>query len=82
MTHEVAMKAIELASRMSPNNTGIIFFGGEPLLRKDFIFEVIDACSEKQRKSGRQFHCKVTTNGSLLNEAFIESATRSRLSMQ
>jgi len=81
MSREVAMKAIDLTSRMSPNNTGVIFFGGEPLLRKDFIFEVIDACSAKQRKSGRQFHYKVTTNGSLMDEVFIQSATRSRLSI-
>ncbi len=81
MSKEVATKAIELASRMSPNNTGVIFFGGEPLLRKDFIFEVIDACSQRQRKSGCQFHYKVTTNGSLLDEVFIESATGARLSI-
>jgi len=81
MSREVALKAIELASRMSPSNTGVIFFGGEPLLRKDFIFDVIDACSTKQRESGCQFHYKVTTNGSLLGESFIEQATRSRLSI-
>ena len=62
MSFETAMSAIAECTADDPN-PGIIFFGGEPLLKADLIFRIIAAC---ERQSPRRFHYKVTTNGTLL----------------
>ena len=59
MTLETALAAVDECTR-GEENPGIIFFGGEPLLREDLIFDVIDAC---ERREPHRFHYKVTTNG-------------------
>jgi uncharacterized protein len=57
-------------------NCGIIFFGGEPLLRKELIWDVIAWCEKTQPQ---RFHYKVTTNGTLLDEAFMGKAVENGL---
>ena len=74
MTFETAVKAIRQCAKGS--NCGIIFFGGEPLLRRDLIREVIGWC---ERTEPRRFHYKVTTNGTLLDDSFFDEADRLRL---
>jgi uncharacterized protein len=50
---------------------GLVFFGGEPLLRRDLIGEAVRLCRRIETETGQSFHFKVTTNGSLLDEAFL-----------
>jgi uncharacterized protein len=71
MTFDTARRAIERCAE-GPD-CGIIFFGGEPLLRLDLIGEVIEWC--RAQGSGR-FHYKVTTNGTRLDDAFLDQADR------
>ena len=59
MSFETAMAAIAECTADDPN-PGIIFFGGEPLLKADLIFRIIDAC---EQAAPRRYHYKVTTNG-------------------
>ena len=75
MSQETANKTIDFISENYPVNTGIIFFGGEPLLKKDLIRETI---LYSQKKSG-YFHYKVTTNGILLDKDFLEFANEVQL---
>lgn len=70
MSQDVAFSSIDFISENYPPNTGIIFFGGEPLLMKDLIKKTISHCSTKSN----YFHYKVTTNGLLLDESFLEYA--------
>jgi len=79
MSEEVVGKAIEFVRKISPHNTGIIFFGGEPLLRKDLIKKAMKICRESEKKHGGSFHFKVTTNGLLLDDDFLQFATNERL---
>ncbi len=74
MTLETAIAAIQQCAR-GPN-CGIIFFGGEPLLRQDLIRDVIHWCEEQ---GSHRFHYKVTTNGLLLDQAFLDEAEKTRL---
>lgn len=74
MSFETACEAI--AKVAEGPDCGIIFFGGEPLLRRELIFAVMDWC---ERTQPRRFHYKVTTNGTLLDAAFLEEACRRRL---
>ena len=75
MTLATALAAIDECTR-GEENAGIIFFGGEPLLREDLIFDVIDAC---EHRAPNRFHYKVTTNGTLVTAAFLARAAAVRL---
>lgn len=79
MAFETIEKSIRLSTTLNPNNTGIIFFGGEPLLRKDLIFKTIALCREYEKKYGFSYHFKLTTNGLLLDESFLRYSARERL---
>jgi uncharacterized protein len=65
MTRETAFKVIEGCSEY--DSVGIIFFGGEPLLCKDLIKEIIDY----SKKIDCVFNFKMTTNGLLLDDETI-----------
>jgi uncharacterized protein len=75
MSQQTAFQTIDFISENYPVNTGIIFFGGEPLLKKDLIKETI---AYSHTKSG-YFHYKVTTNGILLDNDFLEYASKVNL---
>lgn len=76
MTSEVARAACDLAARTClakdpEQSVGIIFFGGEPLLRRELIVDTIRYCRRLGQRTGQSFHFKVTTNGALLDEPFL-----------
>lgn len=71
MSFATAVAAIERCA-VGPN-CGIIFFGGEPLLCQDRIWEIMAWC---EATHPHRFHYKVTTNGTLLDEAFMDEAER------
>ena len=75
MSRETAYKSIDFISDNYPVNTGIIFFGGEPLLKKDLIVDTINY----SRKKPGYFHYKVTTNGILLDDEFLKFAGTANL---
>ena len=76
MSFDTAARAVDTLA--TGRNPGVIFFGGEPLLRKDLIFDLIDRCETREPN---RFHYKVTTNGTLLDESFLEEACRRRLAI-
>lgn len=49
--------------------SNIIFYGGEPLLKKDIIYQTIDYI--KNKKSKTKFLFGITTNGTLIDDEFI-----------
>ena len=74
MDPEIGRRALELGARLTDGSCGIVFFGGEPLLHKDLIRTLVaDARAMAQDGRGR-FHFKLTTNGLLLDEPFLEFA--------
>lgn len=48
----------------------IVFYGGEPLLRKNIIKDTIDYINSKKSKT--KFYYGITTNGTLLDDDFIK----------
>ena len=76
MPRETAEAAIDRLA--TGNNPGIVFFGGEPLLRKDLMLALVDRCEAREPN---RFHYKVTTNGTLLDESFLAEAGRRRLAV-
>lgn len=71
MTFDTARKAIDMVQGSGEESLGVIFFGGEPLLMRGLITDVVRYCRDLSGRTGRFFHFKVTTNGSLLDEAFL-----------
>ena len=84
MSWETARAAIGLTADLcrrenTDRSAGIVFFGGEPLLRRDLIVETVNYCRQLSRQSGQLFHFKVTTNGSLLDESFLRDDPTSEI---
>ncbi len=71
MSLETAGKAVDMASK-GEGSVGIIFFGGEPLLESGLLQEVVHYCRKKEKQEGCLFHFKVTTNGLLITNGFME----------
>ena len=78
MSEEVLFKACDLAFSKG-TRAGLCFFGGEPLLKKDLIYKALDYCEKKAEETGIRFDCKMTTNGTLLDEEFLERAASANL---
>ena len=74
MTPELARRAVRTCA--TGDNCGVIFFGGEPLLMQEQIWRIIGDCNADDP---HRFHYKVTTNGLLLDEAFLKQAAQCRL---
>ncbi len=76
MSFAVARQALEMGTQLNSGSCGIVFFGGEPLLHKRLMSQVVECARELERYRAGRFHFKVTTNGTLLDEEFLEFAIR------
>jgi len=79
MKIETIRNIIDMPALDSSESTGIIFFGGEPLLNKDLIYQTIEYCNRKKEQEGRNFHFQMTTNGLLLDEDFLDYAAKEKI---
>ncbi len=79
MTTETARRALAFGARHNSASCGIVLFGGEPLLRKPLIRQIIAEAQAMQQAGQGRFHFKMTTNGLLLDEEFLEFAVASDL---
>jgi len=71
MSREVAFAAVKLGME-DKNTSGLLFYGGEPLLEKALIYDVVDYAKSIGKKTGHTFYYKITTNGVLLDEQFLK----------
>jgi len=76
MSEEVGRQALDLGARLTSESCGVVFFGGEPLLCKDVIAALVAYARELEGNRAGRFHFKITTNGVLLDDAFLEFAIR------
>jgi uncharacterized protein len=77
MSAAVGRQALELGTRLNDGaSCGVVFFGGEPLLHRDLLCGLVESAREMERHRAGRFHFKVTTNGILLDERFLEFAIR------
>lgn len=74
MTLASGRQALRLGARLTSGSCGIVFFGGEPLLCKELIRDIVAAGREMERRGEGRFHFKLTTNGLLLDEPFLQYA--------
>ena len=78
MSEAVVDAAVDLAFS-SGKNAGLCFFGGEPLLESGLIYRAIRRCMMKTIETGKPAYYKMTTNGTLLTERFLENAHAVRM---
>lgn len=75
MSPETAKAVVDLAGR-DAKRAGLIFFGGEPLLRRELIYDTIAYARAREDKLNCRFFFKITTNGLLLDDEFLDFARR------
>ena len=76
MTPEVAREAVRLAQKLGGSCCGIAFFGVEPLLKRDLIYDTVRYCREQEGRNKFRYFFKMTTNGTLLDSEFLEFSDR------
>nr|MBQ4319831.1 SPASM domain-containing protein [Clostridia bacterium] len=80
MSAETARKACDMAISTSGGKpVGVIFFGGEPLLCRDLIYETVEYAESRSKTSGVPVYFKITTNGTLLDSEFVGYACAHRM---
>lgn len=78
MSAETARHAVDLAGK-GVKQAGLIFFGGEPLLRRQLIFDTVAYARAREAENGCHYFFKMTTNGLLLDDAFLSFAVRENM---
>ena len=78
MTREVLNAACELAYSSGPH-AGLCFFGGEPLLCEELIYDAMEHCAVLTEMTGKPAYYRMTTNGTLLTDKMIETAAKNRM---
>ena len=71
MTREVAFAAVKFGME-DKKSSGLLFYGGEPLLEKQLIYDIAEHSIDIKEKTGHIFYYKTTTNGTLLDEEFLK----------
>jgi uncharacterized protein len=71
MSREVAFAAVNLAIE-DKKTSGLLFYGGEPLLEKQLIYDIVDYTKKITKDTKHIFYYKMTTNGTLLDEDFLK----------
>lgn len=77
MTEQTALAAVDLLAGDGKTYGGISFFGGEPLLRKELIYRCVERVATAHPE--KEFRYNMTTNGLLLDEAFLTFARDNRI---
>jgi uncharacterized protein len=79
MSLEVGREALRFGAQVNHGPCGFVLFGGEPLLHKPRIRALVAEATAMKHSSPSlgPFHFKVTTNGLLLDDSFLEFAVES-----
>jgi len=80
MSQEVAYAAVKLGME-NKNTSGLLFYGGEPLLERQLIYDVVNYTKDIRKKTGHTFYYKVTTNGTLIDEEFLKFANDANMTI-
>jgi len=80
MSRDVAFAAADFA-KSCKLSSGLLFYGGEPLLERQLIYDVVDYTQGIKKHENHTFYYKMTTNGVLLDEAFLKFAQKVNLTI-
>ncbi len=74
LSFENIKSILDNAVKDESRRANITFYGGEPLLRKDIIYETVEYCKKLEEGNDFLFTYQINTNGILLDDEFIEFA--------
>jgi uncharacterized protein len=80
MSRDVAFAAVKFGMQ-NAKASGLLFYGGEPLLERQLIYDTVDYAESIKKKTGHNFYYKMTTNGVLLDEEFLKFAKTCNLTI-
>jgi sulfatase maturation enzyme AslB (radical SAM superfamily) len=76
MDEETALRAVELLLSATRPSVILQFFGGEALLRRDFVLETMRTAQEMAARAKKKIGFIVSTNGVAMDEPLIELFSR------
>jgi uncharacterized protein len=71
MSRETAFAAVRLGMQ-GVKTSGLLFYGGEPMLERQLIYDIVEYTQKLKKETGHNFYYKMTTNGVLLDEEFLK----------
>ena len=74
MTWDTAKQAVDLVFSYGHKTNGFSLFGGEPLLERSLAEKICRYAKESAQKGAVDVRVKMTTDGTLLDEAFLRFA--------
>lgn len=74
MTWDTARQAVDLVFSYGHRTNGLSLFGGEPLLERELAEKICRYAKAQAKDRGVSIRFKMTTNGTLLDEAFLRFA--------
>jgi len=77
---DVALAAVDFGMK-NCKTSGLLFYGGEPLLEKELIHKTVAYAEDIKKKTGHNFLYKMTTNGTLLDEDFLKFCKKVNLTI-
>jgi len=80
MSRDVAFAAVRLGME-GGTSSGLLFYGGEPLIERQLIYDVVEYTRKIHKETGHVFQYKVTTNGTLLDEEFLKFSQDANMSV-
>ncbi|QJE96941.1 radical SAM/SPASM domain-containing protein [Luteolibacter luteus] len=80
MGFDVAKRSVDFLVERSGQrpNLQVTFFGGEPLLNKEVLFQVVDYCRALETTTDKRFVFEIITNGTLLTQELVEYLVREK----
>jgi hypothetical protein len=84
MEEDLLRRCADLALEADTPTPGLVFLGGEPLLRLDLVLDAMDYAARRRAKEfpGKTLSFSVTTNGLLLDEAALDALLSRGASIQ
>ncbi|MBI5505361.1 MAG: SPASM domain-containing protein [Deltaproteobacteria bacterium] len=84
MTMETARRGVDFLFDASGRcrDLGLVFFGGEPLVARRLIEQVVPYVRAKEAATGKKVSMSLSTNGSLLDREVVDFLVRNRIGCQ
>jgi uncharacterized protein len=76
---EAILREIQYIIGSKPQKMGINFIGGEPLLRKEQVIDIVEHTLKSANEQSMPIEIGLTTNGTLLNRSFLEWAQKHKI---
>lgn len=77
----IIKKILTEQSIAKDKTTTVSFFGGEPLLEKQILYDTVNLCNDLEKENKHKFLYSLTTNGTLIDDKFIEFCKKNNISV-